>query len=133
MFALHLVFTARINTSLGEFATMFNSHGLSTEHNWTTNQIWLNGILDENNPINSNEDLEESVDQFYGEDPDGPHPPPDGEESVVEPIQIAHGQEITNYVFQMINVYRPSIQAGIVIYSAVLTIVVQKLEECLTH
>ena len=37
----------------------------------------MNGILDENNPLNSNSGLDYSfVDQFYGEDPDSPHPQP---------------------------------------------------------
>jgi hypothetical protein len=31
IFALHLVFTSRINTALDDFAAMFNNHRLSTE------------------------------------------------------------------------------------------------------
>ena len=132
MFSLHLVFTARINTALAEFATMFNNHRLSTEHGWTPNQIWLNGIMDENNPLNSSSGIDESVvDEFYGEDPDGPHPQPDDEGVVVAPVQIAYSREITEYVLQRFDVNRPSSQAGIDIYSAVLTLVVQKLEEYL--
>lgn len=73
IFSLHLVFTSRINTSLTEFANMLNNHRLSTEHGWTPNQIWLNGILNENNPLSSSGGVDESkVDEFYGEDPE-PH------------------------------------------------------------
>lgn len=59
-FSLHLVFTSRISTALTEFANMFNNHRLSTEHEWTPNQIWLNGILNENNPLSSSGDVDES-------------------------------------------------------------------------
>ena len=61
IFTLHLVFTSRINTALTEFANMFNNHRLSTEHGWTPNQIWLNGILNENDPLSSCGGVDESV------------------------------------------------------------------------
>lgn len=32
IFSLHLVFTSRINTTLTEFANMFNNHRVYTEH-----------------------------------------------------------------------------------------------------
>ena len=128
MFALHLVFTPRINTALDEFVTMFNNHRLSTEHGWTPNQLWMNGIVDERNPLNST--IHSSVDQFYGEDPDGPHPQSDTDEAVVvAPVQISHSREIPDYVIQWVNVNRPSCLAGMDIYCTVLGIVVQKLEE----
>ena len=129
IFTLHLVFTSRINTALTEFANMFNNHRLSTEHGWTPNQIWLNGILNENNPLSSSDGVDESVvDEFYGEDPDGPHPHSDDEGVVVAPVDLAHSMEITDFVLSRVNVNRPSNQAGIEIYSEVLTLVVQKLE-----
>ena len=129
MFALHLVYTVRINFALHEFASMFNNHGLSTEHNWSPNQIWLNGILGENNPLNSSESFHESVDQFYGEDPDGPHPQADDDGVVVAPVEIAHSREVSDFVLHLVDVNGPSNQAGIDIYSTVLTLVVQKLDE----
>lgn len=60
IFSLHLVFTSRISTALTEFANMFNNHRLSTEHGWTPNQIWLNGILNESNPLSSSGGVDES-------------------------------------------------------------------------
>jgi len=130
MFALHLVFSKRINTALNEFVGMFNDHGLSTEHGWTPNQIWLNGILNENNPLNSNGSDHSVVDQFYGEDPDGPRPLSDVAHGVIiEQIRIDYSEDITDFVYQQIDVNRQSVQAGIDIYTAVLTLVVQKLEE----
>jgi len=131
MFALHLVFTGRINNALDEFATMFNNYRLSPEHNWTPNQIWMNGILDENHPCNSNGGCDDSVvDQFYGEDPDGPRPQSDINGGVVvAPVEVPCNKEITDYVLQQVNVDKPSSQAGIDIYSQVLQLIVQKRED----
>jgi hypothetical protein len=50
MFVLHWVFLKRINHSLHEWMDSFNNHPLSTEHNWTPNQLWNNGMLREDNP-----------------------------------------------------------------------------------
>ena len=73
MFVLHIVYTTRINFALNEFTGMFNSHRLSTELNATPNQLGSNGMLDSHNPLACN-DIEGpgDVDQFYGEDPEGP-------------------------------------------------------------
>lgn len=92
IFSLHLVFTSRINTALTEFANMFNDHRLSTEHRWTPNQIWLNGILNESNPLSSSGGVDESeVDEFYCKDPDAPHPHSvDDDRVVVVPVEVAH-------------------------------------------
>ena len=51
MFVLHWVFLKRINHSLHEWMDSFNNHPLSTEHNWTPNQLWINGMLREDNPL----------------------------------------------------------------------------------
>ena len=54
---------------------MFNNHRLSTAHGCTPNQIWLNDILDDNNPLSSSNSVDTYVvDEFYGEDPGGPRP-----------------------------------------------------------
>ena len=132
IFSLHLVFAPRINTALKEFATMFNNHRLSTEHGWTPNQIWLNGIMDDNNPLSSSDGVDTYVvNEFYGEDPGGPRPHLDDDGVQVAPVELAHSKEVSDFVLQYVNVNRPSNQAGIDIYSEVLTLVVQKLEEYL--
>ncbi|CAB3984915.1 hypothetical protein AC249_AIPGENE5997 [Paramuricea clavata] len=94
LFALHLVFTSRINTALDDFAAMFNNHRLSTENGWSPNQIWVSGMLNENNPLRFNGGQDDSVvDQHYGKDPDGPQSLSD-DGVVVEPVQVIHGREI---------------------------------------
>ena len=131
IFSLHLVFTPRINTALKEFATMFNNQRLSTEHGWTPNQTWLNGILDDNNPLSSSDGVDTYVvDEFYGEDSGGPRPHLD-DGVQVSPVELATSKEVSDFVLQCVYVNRPSNQAGIDIYSEVLTLVVQKREEYL--
>ena len=134
MVALHLVFTDRINTALKEFADMFNNHRLSTEQGWTPNQIWMNGMLDKNNPLSSMDGVDEvQVESMYGEDPDGPRPLFDSEEGVViELVQIEHSTDIRNFVLQRVDVNGPSSEAGIDIHTTVLALVVQKFEEHLS-
>lgn len=66
---------------------MFNNHRLSTEHGWTSNQIRLNGILNESNALSSSG----GVDEFYQKDPDAPHPHSvDDDRVVVVPVEVAH-------------------------------------------
>lgn len=61
---------------------MFNNHRLSKENNWTPNQIWLNGLLHEDHPVNNNNKYDSGVDKFYVEDPDGPRPQEDDDYGV---------------------------------------------------
>lgn len=45
MFCLHLVFVERIDHALKVFAESWNNHPLSTEHNKTPNQLFVEGAL----------------------------------------------------------------------------------------
>ena len=49
--ALHLTFVPRINEALSEFMEAFNHHQLRTEHHWSPYQMWINGMLNELNPL----------------------------------------------------------------------------------
>ena len=128
MFVLHIVFITRINTALLEFKNMFNSHRLSTERNWTPNQIWINGMLDPNNPLGKNEVENIEADEFFGEDPNGPINTGDNN-VVVTPENLPDGELLTSYVHQRIDVNRVSMKGGIDVYSDVLSLVVNKMEE----
>ena len=44
--ALHYVFLPRINRAITSFKTAWNNHPLKTEHNWSPQRIWSNGIVD---------------------------------------------------------------------------------------
>lgn len=129
MFALHLVFQPRINNSLNVFKDMFNNHGLSTESGWTPNQIWLNGMLNENNPLSKNGLDDIDADTYYGEDPEGPFPRLNFENNVViEPVEISHADELSEYIYRQVDPNMNSSQAGIDVYEKVLSLVVEKLQ-----
>ena len=45
-FALHYIFTPRINKALQSFVAAWNHHPMRTERNWSPLQMWTNGVLD---------------------------------------------------------------------------------------
>ena len=61
MFSLQLVFMARINHALHEFTEGFNHHKIRTANNWSPYQMWVNGMLHQDNPL---------AHGYLGEDPD---------------------------------------------------------------
>ena len=129
MFVLHLVFQPRINCSLNVFKDMFNNHSLSTESGWTPNQIWLNGMLNENNPLSKNclDDID--ADTYYGEDPEGPSPRLNSDNNIViEPEEISHADELSKYIYQQVDPNMNSTQAGIDVYEKVLSLVEERLQ-----
>ena len=107
---------------------MFNSHRISTERNATPNQLGSNGMLDSHNPLACN-DIEGpgDVDQFYGEDHEGPSSR-DNNNVVVVPDELRDGREIC-YIHQNIDVNRQYMEAGIDLYIEVLELVLRKIEE----
>ena len=48
LFSLHYVYTPRINESLSQFASAWNSHPLSSVSNLSPNQLWLTGSHPDN-------------------------------------------------------------------------------------
>ena len=80
LFVLHYIYKPRINFALQEFANAFNLHPLRTEHNWSPNKIWSNGII---NPRNEGQaavrnptvgEVEPENIELFGVDWDGPVP-----------------------------------------------------------
>ncbi|CAC5403145.1 unnamed protein product [Mytilus coruscus] len=45
LYALHYVFLPRINERLKSFAFQYNNHPVSTEHNRSPNQLFIQGVL----------------------------------------------------------------------------------------
>ena len=126
MFALHLVFTPRINFALKEFMEAFNAHRLSSEHSWSPNQIWINGMIDPNNPL-ANDGLDDDPEglELYGEDLQGPCSMFDEGTNnvVVSPDAIPHDQEVAADIYQIIDPNRNSPDMGIDIFIEVLDLV----------
>ena len=76
MFTLQYIYLRRINCALSEWMVSFNDHPVQTEHNWSPNQMWLNGMMNPCNPlaVGNLDDNPEDI-TFYGEDPEGANTP----------------------------------------------------------
>ncbi len=125
MFALHTVFLPIINVALQEFMEAFNNHKIRTMENWSPYQVWVNGILNPNNPLLTGqpEPLPENA-EFYGYDPNGPNPFEESNNNViVQPIDIENGAEIHSEVLDAIDPLAHSDEMGIDIYEEVLNLV----------
>ena len=75
LFALHLIFIPRINKALDESFKAFDHHKVRTEGNWSSYQMWTNGMFHADNPLSHGLlDEEPSEMEIYGNDP-GDHLP----------------------------------------------------------
>ena len=125
MFSLHHVFLPRINQALHEYKEAFNKHGIRTANNWSPNQMWLNGMMNEDNPL-AHERLDENPNdpQHYGYDPNGPSPFEETNNNVVVPaINFDYPSERTTVALEAIDPLRHSTQMGIDVYVEVLHLV----------
>ena len=86
LFALHLTFIPRINLALREYMEAFNHHKVRTANHWSPYQMWVNGMLNKENPLLHGQLDEDPNDlEFYGVDPDGPSPFEDSNNNVFVP------------------------------------------------
>ena len=127
MFTLQLVFQPRISHALHEYSEAFNNHSMRTSNNWSPNQMWMNGMIAEDNPLaNGLLDGEPDSLEFYGDDPKGPSPFDDTENNVVvNPVSINNGSSISTMVFQQIDPLISSAQMGVDVYMETLSLVIQ--------
>lgn len=78
LFCLHYIFLPRINHQLNNFTQAWNNHPLRTEGNWNPWQIWVNGMISEDNSgrtaVRDVFEGNNALGHLYGEDPQGPAP-----------------------------------------------------------
>ena len=131
LFTLHVVFGPRINDALHEFMEAFNNHKVSTEKNWSPNQMWVNGMMHPNNPLANPGEIDENPEDLhmYGYDPEGPPPVNEDNEVVVEPVDLGNQSEIEAFVLEHINPLGESRDMGIDIYEEAYHLVKQKVGE----
>ncbi|CAB4030288.1 Hypothetical predicted protein [Paramuricea clavata] len=128
VFTLHYVFLPRINQALHEYQRAFNEHGIRTANNWSPNQMWLNGMMNEENPL-KHDGLDETPDdlQYYGYDPHAPSPFEDSDNNVVvSPIYETPDTKFMRAP-QRVNPLRDSNDMGIDVYPEALTLVKELL------
>jgi hypothetical protein len=122
LFALHLTFIPRINFALREFLEGSNHHRVRTANHWSPYQMWVNGMLNTNNPLAHGE-LDEDPDDLavYGIDPAAPSPFEDSDNNVVVPPVNLPGdnQVIQSYVEDRIDPLMPATEMGIDIYEMI--------------
>ena len=122
LFALHLTYIPRINHALGEFLEGSNHHQVRTANHWFPYQMWVNGMLNENNPL-AHRQLDEDPDGLavYGIDPAAPSPFEDSENNVVVlPVNLpGDNQLIQSYVEHRINPLMSSREMGMDIYERI--------------
>ena len=119
---LHYVFLPRINLCLKSFCDAWNSHPIRTEHNWSPERIWQNGMMSiHNRHLNTvqslvNVDNEEAVEdlEWFGYDPDVPFPAEDLSMVEVEDIHIE--DQLLQTLEEHINPLEQSDSMGIDIY-----------------
>lgn len=114
MYVLHYVFLPRLNFALQEFTGAFNLRPMRTEHNWSPNKIWSNGMINPNNSMQTAlrdpvvDDVDPDNVELFGIDHDGPIPP---EESTDVTVALYHkkcylycNKEWTRYELQILMV-----------------------------
>ncbi|CAH3187569.1 unnamed protein product, partial [Porites lobata] len=133
MFTLQYVYLARINNALSEWMVSFNDHPVQTEHSWSPNQMWLNGMMHPCNPLaNGSNDVEPEDMTFYGEDPEAPIPTEESNNNVeVLPAQLPSNNtdELVACLTTAIDPLQESSSFGVDIYAKALEIIVHKLEQ----
>ena len=130
MLTFQCIFLPRFNFSLSEWRNTFNHHPMSTEHSWSLNQLWLNGMMDPNNPL-ANGNIDDNPDNliFYIEDMNGPIPFQD-DNVVVTPMQLPNDdtKALVNFLLNALDPTKESSRFGIDVFAEALQLVVQWLE-----
>ena len=130
LFCLHYVFLPRINEALKEWMRCHNDHPLATEHNWSPNQIWLNGMMNACNPLARGEaDHDPDNITVYGDDPEfSPFEELENDVQVFPPNVPAINSHLLTHLQTNINPLQDSTSLGIDIYMRALEIVVEVLQ-----
>ena len=129
LFCLHFIFLPRINRALESFVEVWNLHPIRTERNWSPVQMWTNGMIDLKNQSltavavvgysGSADDLE-----WYGYDPQAPHPNDDGLSTVlVDNVNFDVSEELENQL-SCVNPLAESNNFSIDLYEEVIEIVI---------
>ena len=130
LFALHLVYLPRINHALKEYKEAFNHHAVRTENNWTHNQMWLNGMMLERNPLaHAQHDDDPYNLECYEYDTLGPSPLEDNGAVVVSEVMLDNNEQILSFVLENLDPLSPSNDMGVDIFVNALQLMQNKIRE----
>lgn len=102
LFCLHLVYIPLVNNAINQFIGQWNNHPVSTQCNFSPNQLWIQGMLNfRNSGYQAVTDVtaREGVNfDHYGIDEEGPVPDVQSDYAVSIPdtiITLTHNQELS--------------------------------------
>ena len=90
--------------------------------NWSPNQMWINGMMNPENPLSHGE-LDNDPEDLcvYSEDPEGPSPFENSDNNVVvSPINIDNSALVASIVLEVVDPLEQSDEMGIDIYEKAL-------------
>ena len=108
----------------------FSHHKIRTMQNWSPYQVWVNSILNSDNPLLTGQPdpLPENA-EFYGYDPNGPNPFDESNNNVVvHSVDMENGAEIQSEILQAVDPLAHSDEMGIEIYEEVLSLLQNMIE-----
>ena len=117
MFLLHYVFLPRINFALDEFCSASNLRPVRTEHNWSPNRMWANGMINRHYTGPTSNEPTPSNMEYYGNDPEGPTPLEEHGSVVVDDIFNPLDENVFEEFGHLVNPLAESESFGIDIYS----------------
>ena len=130
LLTLHVVFMPTINKVLSNFMEVLNHHKVRAERNWSPYQMWINGMMHDDNPLSQGQLDEQPSDmELYGYDPQGPSPTESDNHVVVEAVDLGVNDVLESFVFERVDVQKQLSEMGIDIYIEALELVLVKLQE----
>ncbi|XP_073229075.1 uncharacterized protein [Porites lutea] len=128
LFCLHLVYIPLINNAINQFIGQWNNHPVSTQCNFSPNQLWIQGMLNSRNSgyqVVTDVTAREAVNfDHYGIDEEGPVPDVQSDYAVSVPDTITtltHNQELSLQEARD-AVFQTGDHDGIIAYQVVLQI-----------
>ena len=128
LFCLHLAYIPLINNAINQFIGQWNNHPVSTQCNFSPNQLWIQGILNSRNSgyqVVTDVTATEAVNfDHYGIDEQGPVPDVQSDYAVSVPDTITtltHNQELSLQEARD-AVFQTGDHDGIIAYQVVLQI-----------
>lgn len=119
LYALHYVYTPRINHSLKQFVDAWNNHGIRTVRGQTPNQLFVSGSIQLRNEGLTSLDFFESVTDLYGVDDDvmiNSHDRDDDEGVEVPSVNISLTDEQSIQLQNTVNPLAASQEFGVDLY-----------------
>ena len=99
LFTLHVGVIPRINKALSYFMETFNHHNVRSERNWSPYQMWINGMMHDDNPLSQEQVVDEPSDmELYGCGPQGPSSTGSDNHVVVEAVDLGANDVLELFV-----------------------------------